>query len=324
MENRRKGRVVQHGANRHLVHEDGTDPGDEGVLWNCTLRGRHRRGRRERVSPVVIGDRVEFTVGDASQRQAVIEEIAPRDNQISRPQPSGGSRRLEQVLVANVDRIWVVVSLAQPPLNLRFVDRILAATALQGVAGGVVLNKVDLDEAPDPDPIVAVYEELGYPVRLCSAVTGTGLDALAADLRDHVQVFVGLSGVGKSSLLSAIQPGLELRVGSVGERHGHGRHTTTASRLYWLEAAGGWVADTPGMREFGLWGHLQRDLAAGFPEIDARAVDCRFRDCLHRSEPGCAVLGALADEEIDAGRYESYRALLDELPATENERDGKV
>lgn len=323
MEQHREGRVVQHGANRHLVHEDGTDPLDESGLWNCTMRGRLRQGRRERVSAVVIGDRVQFTPGDPVSRQASIESVEPRFNQISRPQPSGGSRRLEQVVVANLDRLWVVVSLAQPPLNLRFVDRIAAAATLQGIAVGLVLNKVDLEEARDPGPIVALYEGLGFPVRCCSAAAGIGLDALAADLKDHVQAFVGLSGVGKSSLLSAIQPGLDLRVQSVGERHGHGRHTTTASRLYWLAAVGGWVADTPGMREFGLWGVLQNQLGDGFVEIAQRQGACRFRDCLHRHEPDCAVREAVRTGEMDLGRYESYLALLEELPVSEFDREGK-
>lgn len=323
MEQQREGRVVQHGANRHLVQEIGTDPQDEAGLWNCTMRGRLRQGRRETVTAVVIGDRVRFTPGDGTSRQASIESVEPRFNQISRPQPSGGSRRLEQVMVANLDRLWVVVSLAQPPLNLRFVDRIAAAAALQNIAVGLVLNKIDLEDARDPRPIVALYESLGFPVRCCSAAAGLGLDELAADLRGQVQAFVGLSGVGKSSLLSAIQPGLELRVQSVGERHGHGRHTTTASRLYWLPDVGGWVADTPGMREFGLWGVFQNQLGDGFVEIADRAGDCRFRDCLHRHEPDCAIRAAVASGEMDAGRYESYLALLEELPVDEFDREGK-
>jgi ribosome biogenesis GTPase / thiamine phosphate phosphatase len=321
MQPHREGRVVQHGANRYLVHEDRTDPRDDSELWSCSLRGRLRQGRRERVTHAVIGDRVRFTPSDAERRQAVIEEVLPRANQISRPQPSGGSRRLEQVVVANLDRLCVVVSLALPPLNLRFVDRIVAAATLQGVGVGVVLNKIDLPDTRDPGPIVAVYERLGYPVRLCSAVTGAGLAELAADLRGRVEAFVGLSGVGKSSLLGAIQPGLELRVQSVGERHGHGRHTTTASRLYWLPAVGGWVADTPGMREFELWGALQKDLGGGFVEIAARHGDCRFRDCLHRREPDCAVRAAVAAGEIDKGRFESYLALLEELPVDDLDRE---
>ena len=302
---------------------DGADPGDDGALWSCTLRGRLRRGRREHVRPVVIGDRVRFEEAVVDERVGVIAEIEPRDNQISRPQPSGGMHRpLEQVVVANLDRLWAVASLAQPPLNLRMVDRILAAAALQGVDGGLILNKADLQEADDPAPLRTRYEAIGIPVVVCSAETGAGLDAVADALRGRISALVGLSGVGKSSLLRVVQPGLDLRVGSVGERHGHGRHTTTSSRLFWLPACQGWVADTPGMREFGLWGTVRRQLEYGFVEIARVAADCRFRDCLHVSEPGCAVREATGAGTIDAERYASYRALLGELPS-EEPRDGR-
>lgn len=323
MSDLRSGLVVQHGANRNLVLADGDDPLDEAVLWHCTLRGRLRRGRRDRVRPVVIGDRVRFEVVPGDERTGVIESIEARRNQVSRPQPSGGTHRpLEQVVVANLDRLWAVASLAQPPMNPRFVDRILAAAALQGVDGGVVLNKADLDDAPDPTPWIEAYGTLDVPVLVTSATDAMGLDALAAALRGRISAFVGLSGVGKSSLMSAVQPGLELRVGSVGERHGHGRHTTTSSRLFWLTACGGWVADTPGMREFGLWGVTPRELEHGFPEIAQAAVDCRFRDCAHRAEPDCAVRQAVDAGRIAASRYASYEALYDELSTDDERRDG--
>lgn len=315
----RTGLVVQHGATRNLVLPEGLDPSDAEALVTCVLRGRLRKGRRERVRPVVIGDRVEFSELAGQERQGAIENILERKNAISRPQPSGGPhRKLEQVVVANLDRLWVVVSLAQPPLNRRFLDRILAACRHQEIEAGVILNKADLDEAADPAALRAIYEPLGYPVQVCSAETGAGLAELSGALHERIQAFVGLSGVGKSSLLSAIQPGLELRVASVGEKGGgHGRHTTTASRLFWLPDVGGWVADTPGMREFGLWGMVKSELSAGFVEIDERAPDCRFRDCMHLTEPGCAVTGAVEAGEVDRERYESYVALVDELPVDE-------
>lgn len=315
----RTGLVVQHGATRNLVLPDGADPADPDALLTCVLRGRLRKGPREHVRPVVIGDRVEFSEVEGSERQGAIETILDRKNAISRPQPSGGMhRKLEQVVVANLDRLWVVVSLAQPPLNRRFLDRILAACRHQEIDSGVILNKADLEDAADPQALRAIYEPLGCPVHVCSAETGTGLEELAEALHGRIQAFVGLSGVGKSSLLSAIQPGLDLRVASVGEKGGgHGRHTTTASQLFWLPDVGGWVADTPGMREFGLWGMFKGELSDGFVEIAERAPDCRFRDCMHVSEPGCAVTEAVEAGEIDRERYESYVALLDELPVDE-------
>lgn len=314
----RTGLVVQHGATRNLVLPDGADPTDLAARLQCVVRGRLRKGRRERVHPVVIGDRVRFSELAGDDGQGAIEEVLPRSNAISRPQPSGGlHRKLEQVVVANLDRLWVVVSLTRPQLNRRFLDRILAAARFQSVQAGVVLNKADLDDAPDPAACRAVYEDLGYPVVVTSAAVGTGLEQLSQALEGRISAFVGLSGVGKSSLLRVIQPGLELKVAGVGERHGHGRHTTTASQLYWLPAVRGWVADTPGMREFGLWGMFRRDLSDCFLEIQERAVDCRFRDCMHLSEPGCAVVEAVAGGGIDPERYTSYRVLLEELPTDE-------
>jgi ribosome biogenesis GTPase len=315
----RTGLVVQHGANRNLILPDGADPSDPDALLTCVLRGRLRKGRREQVRPVVIGDRVEFTEVEGGERQGAVEAILERKNAISRPQPSGGlHRKLEQVVVANLDRLWVVVSLAQPPLNRRFLDRILAACRHQEIDSGIILNKADLDDAADHSALREIYAPLGCPVHVCSAETGTGLAELSEALRGRIQAFVGLSGVGKSSLLRVIQPGLDLRVASVGEKGGgHGRHTTTASRLFWLPAVGGWVADTPGMREFGLWGMFKGELSDGFLEVAERAPDCRFRDCMHVSEPGCAVTAAVETGEVDRERYESYVALLDELPLDE-------
>jgi ribosome biogenesis GTPase len=323
----RSGLVIQHGANRYLVEEDGPggerQPGNAAAEWPCTLRGKLRQGRRGTVALAVIGDHVRFSVEQESpERIAVIEEVLPRANKISRPQPSGTLRRsLEQIVMANVDRLWIVASLARPALNLRFVDRILAAAELQSVPAGILFNKSDLEDAVDPLPLARLYERLEYPVLVCSVQSKEGLSELARQLSRGIFAFVGLSGVGKSSLLQAIEPGLDLRVQSVQEKHGHGRHTTTNSRLYPLQS-GAYLADTPGMREFGLWGVFRRELGEGFVEIRERAAECRFRDCLHMEEPQCAVRTTSESGEMDEGRYLSYRILLGELPIDALERDG--
>lgn len=316
MTDTRQGLVIQHGANRYLVQDErdlATAP------WACSLRGRLRQGRQRSVRLVVIGDRVVFTPSPTAAGQGVIEEVLPRTNEIGRLAPSGQrQQRLKQVVVANVDRLWTVVSLVDPPLNVRFLDRILAAARLQEVPAGVVFNKCDLEAAVEVAPLVRLYSELGYPALVTSAETGLGIESLEKALRGGITAFVGLSGVGKSSLLRRLEPGLDIKVASVAEKHGHGRHTTSGSRLYRL-SLGAWVADTPGMREFGLVGALQQELSAGFVDLAKVEADCRFRDCVHRHEPKCAVRAAVQAGEIAASRYESYLTLLEELP--ESERD---
>ncbi len=317
---RHEGLVVQHGANRYLVEvHEASGPRQ----WACSIAGRLRQGPRQQVRLAVIGDRVRIEAqGSPERAEASIVEVLPRRNAISRPAPAGGARRgaREQLVIANLDRLWVIASVAQPPLNLYFVDRVLAAAAHQGVPAGLILNKIDLlDE--EPDGVVGLYRGLGYPVHLCSARDGRGVEQLAAAFREGIGALVGRSGVGKTSLLEAVQPGLRLKTGEVSPRRGHGRHTTTVSRLYRLDG-GGYLADTPGMREFGLWGMVRADLAASFVEFPSFAADCRFRDCLHVREPGCAVRAAAEDGRIDPGRYRHYLELLKELPERRPPRSG--
>ena len=309
-----EGLVIQHGANRYLVQASCEDGGE---IRACTIAGRLLQGRQLKVRVAVIGDRVRFKEEASSKGQhGVIQEILPRENQISRPAPSGGRRQYqEQVVIANLDRLWVIASLAEPALNLMFVDRIFAAARHQGVDCGLVLNKADLKEAADPGPVRALYASLGLPVQLCSALKDQGIEELREALSRGIGAFVGLSGVGKSSLITALEPGLKLRTSQVTEKSGQGRHTTSTSRLFPL-SHGGYLADTPGMREFGLWGMARPDLSACFVEFAAHEGECRFRDCLHDHEPGCAVRAAVERDELDAGRYRRYLGLLEELPAS--------
>lgn len=219
-----------------------------------------------------------------------------------------------QVLASNIDRLMVVASLDDPPFRPGLVDRFLVAADMEGIDAVLCLNKMDLAE-PDLglDASVAdVYVEAGVTVLPTSIVTGQGIDELAQLMSEGVSLLMGHSGVGKSSLLNAISPGLSLRVGDVAEHHGRGRHTTTQAVLLPLDA-GGWVVDSPGIREFVLEGVSATELARLYPGFEELPDGCRFNDCLHQEEPGCAVTAAIAEETLDPERYEAYLRVLEDL-----------
>jgi ribosome biogenesis GTPase len=287
-------------------------PGDGRVLW-CGVRGRiHLRDRRHQKSPVAVGDRV--NVIHTLEDRGAVESIEPRRSSLSRPSIRRG--RVEHVMAANVDRVVIVTALNDPPFNPSLVDRLLAVIAFSNLEAVLVINKMDLgDEAP---PEAAVYEALGVPVVLTSATSGLGIEALADTLAGRTSVVTGHSGVGKSSLLNAIQPLLGLDIGKVNEVTGRGTHTTTAAVWIPLER-GGAVIDTAGVREFGLYGIPKRDLPWLFKDIAAIAQDCRYPDCSHTHEPGCAVQEALVEGELAPFRFDSYLKILESLDEARNQ-----
>lgn len=274
----------------------------EGVV-RCSLRGRIKQ-KDDRI--VSVGDLVELEPLE-DEDGARIARVLPRHAALTR---HGVSRRREQVIVANVDQVAVVASLASPDPDWLMIDRLLALADLNELDRLLVVNKIDEDPDGLPAPI-ETYVRIGYDLLLTSATAGRGLGALEERLRDRITVLSGQSGVGKSSLLNALIPGLDLRVGDVGERKGRGRHTTVASALY-PYPGGGYVADTPGLQYLALWEVAPVDLSIGFPEILAAREACRFNDCVHRSEPGCAVMAAVEIGDISRRRYDSYLGLLDE------------
>jgi ribosome biogenesis GTPase len=241
-----------------------------------------------------------------------VADVAARAATISRRDPS--QPRREQVLVANVDAVLVVASAAQPDLTPRLIDRFLVAAESRGPHAAVAINKTDLDPDRGYEEVAAVYRELDYEVFPCSAATDQGLDAIRAFLADRTTAMFGHSGVGKSTLANALDPSLELRTGEVHEATGKGMHTTTTVSLLRLPW-GGYLVDTPGIREFGLWKIEPADLGIWFREIAARTDACRFNDCVHEAEPGCAVKAAVEAGEIARWRYESYLSILESLRA---------
>jgi len=275
----------------------------DGVL-RCKLRGRLTLPRRGS-DLVAAGDRVLVQPLDASS--GVIERIDERQRVLGRRAPSGRPDRRgqrQQVLLANPDQLAFVFA-AEPEPNLRLLDRLLVVAEAERIPALVVVNKIDLTDRKAATELFGLYEKLGYPVLYVSAKTGRGIDALRQALVGKLTAVAGRSGVGKSSLLNAIQPGLALPTKEVSEQTGKGKHATVFPELVPLDG-GGYVADTPGLRAFALWDIEPGELDAYFREIAPLVKSCAFSDCTHTHEPDCAVLAAVEAGRVDPGRYESY------------------
>lgn len=285
------GRVVRANSNIYTVDSAGRE-------YQCKPRGRFRvEGQR-----VMVGDLVRITV--ISDREGVIEDILPRRTCLERPQ------------IANVDQAVVVFTASTPPLDLQLVDRFLVVAQRAGLTPVLCLNKIDQLDPEDCERILAPYRRAGFPAVGVSARLEMGLTELGAVLRDHISVFAGLSGVGKSSLANALLPGVQLRTGEVSARIGRGRHTTRTVQLLALPG-GGFIADTPGFTSLELTGMTRVEVKRLYPEFAGLEAGCRFANCLHWREPACAVKAAYEAGEIDAGRYERYVAILEEVAANE-------
>jgi ribosome biogenesis GTPase len=281
---------------------------DGGREIECRLRGRVKK-ERQTTDLAVIGDRVRLSLLD--EGAGMIEEVEPRHSRFSRRQPGPRGSWKEDLLVANVDQVLVVFACANPMPHLRMLDRFLVVAEHNEVRPVVVANKVDLVGADAARRTFEPYERVGYAVHYVSAREGIGVDALADRLGGRTSVVAGPSGVGKSTLLNAIQPGLRIETGHVSDAVRKGRHTTTMAELHPLdEVGGGYVADTPGLRELGLWRIPDEELPWCFPEFVRHLGSCGFNDCRHVEEPRCAVRDAVASGEIPEQRYDSYRRLL--------------
>jgi len=279
----------------------------DGEETACVLRKSLRRRAGKLRKAVAVGDHV---VVEASGEGMAVVDVEPRTSAISRPDPS--HRRREQVLVANLDAVLVVAAARDPELTPGVIDRFLVAAEFHGLEPGIAINKIDLDPARTWEAVASVYRDLGYAVLPVSVATGEGLEGVRERLHGRTTALLGHSGVGKSSLANALDPSLELRVGEVNPITGLGTHTTTTIALLRLPW-GGYLVDTPGIREFGLWGMELRDLGRWYRDLARRADDCRFNDCLHEREPGCAVKKAVEEGAVVAWRYESYLRTLESL-----------
>ena len=279
-----------------------------------SLRHRVQEVRElNHVDPVAVGDRVRYV--NAGDGRGMITEILPRRSKLSRPAPVPGQRVFEQVIVSNADLTVPVFSVASPTPKWGLLDRYLASAEAAGLPTLIVITKIDLaGKNRDLDTDIEIYRRIGYPVQFVSSVTGEGIEELKQALQDHMSVLVGKSGVGKTSLLNAIQPELGLRVRAVSQGdQGKGRHTTSHLEMFELDF-GGRLVDTPGIREFGLWEIAREDLAFLFREMAGYVGQCKFgSSCHHDREPGCAIRKAVMAGEISPHRYKSYMHLKEEL-----------
>ncbi len=279
----------------------------EGVILQCAPRGRLFDEHAAQKNPIAVGD---FVRVDLSSSPASIEEVLTRRNRLGRIASSHDPR--EQVMVANVDRLFIVDAIAKPKFSSIRTDRILAGCFWHDIPATLVLNKIDLAKPGEVAAIRATYEAIGVDVLETCARDGIGVEALRARLKDKVSAFYGASGVGKSSLLNALQPGLQLKIGKISKYWDAGKHTTSYSQLHKLDF-GGWVADTAGIRTFRLHDITPQDLRGMFVEFARFQGACRFPDCSHDHEPVCAVFDAVERGEIAPSRFASYVEMLDEL-----------
>lgn len=281
---------------------------DEGRSIKCRIKGKFRTLDIKTTNPVAVGDRVTVEP-EPDQETGLITELEPRKNYIIRK--SVNLSKQAQIIAANLDQAFLIVTLASPRTSLGFIDRFLVTAEAYAIPAKLIFNKLDLFSAEGLEILSqyqSIYEQAGYPCYSVSALKTTNLDQLRELLKDKVTLVSGHSGVGKSTLINALLPGYELKTGDISDWSDKGKHTTTFAEMFKLPF-GGYLIDTPGIRELGVFDIEKQELGRLFPEIRKLMDDCRFNNCRHINEPGCAVLEALEEGKLEPSRYDSYLSI---------------
>ena len=286
---------------------------EAGRFWNGRMKGVMKLDDITSTNPVAVGDWVEADIENDDSNTAIINEIHDRNNYINRQSPR--HKHQHHIVAANLDQSLLIATLREPRTSQGFIDRFLVACEMYHVAAVIVFNKSDLYKAKDMEKyeeLKAMYEAIGYKVILVSAEKNEGLEQFGQVLKDKTTLLSGHSGVGKSSLLNTMFPGMNRKTQDVSGWSGKGQHTTTFAEMFDL-SFGGRIIDTPGMREFGLVDISKAELSHYFPEMRDRLNDCQFNNCLHMNEPGCAIKEAVVNGQIHEDRYISYCGILDSI-----------
>ncbi len=283
---------------------------EDGKTYRSRIIGKFRLKGKKITNPVAVGDQVAIEIEDNEEDTGLIKSIFPRENYVIRQSPR--KKHEMHLLASNVDQAIVIMTIKQPKLKIGFIDRFLLMTEPYEIPTIIVFNKADIYDEEDDLPIFgglqAIYNEIGYEVLLVSAITGEGIEELKAVLKDKTTLIAGQSGVGKSSLIRSALGDQSIKVGPLSETTRKGTHTTTTARLFHLPK-GGKLVDSPGIREFGLWHIDEHELLEGFIEFRPFLGLCKFRDCQHKQEPGCAILEAHEKGDISDRRMQSYERI---------------